>query len=69
VLSFPWPVRLLFASQPETLSAVLKVAIRAIETDLIQRAGLTRRTCARTGVTTLIQRFRSALNLNIHLRE
>lgn len=67
VLTFPWPLRLLFASQPDTLSRVLAVVIRAIETDLIHRAGLTRRSCARTGVVTLIQRFGSALNLNVHL--
>jgi ribosomal protein S27E len=67
VLSFPWPLRLLFASQPEMLSRVLKVVIRAIETVLIHRAGLTRSSRARTGVITLIQRFGSALNLNIHL--
>ena len=67
VLTFPWPLRLLFASQPVTLSRVLAVIIRAIETDLIHRAGLTRRSHARTGVVTLIQRFGSALNLNVHL--
>ena len=33
---------------------------RAIETDLIQRAGLTRTSLARTRVVTLIQRFGSA---------
>ena len=67
VLTFPWPLRLLFASQPDTLSRVLAVVIRAIETDLIHRTGLTRRAHARTGVVTLIQRFGSALNLNVHL--
>ena len=39
----------------------------AIESDLIRRAGLTRASCARTGVVTLVQRFGSALNLNVHL--
>ena len=42
VLSFPWPLRLLFARQPDTLSRCLAVIIRAIETDLIHRARLTR---------------------------
>jgi ribosomal protein S27E len=64
VLSFPWPLRLLFARQPNTLSRCLAVIIRAIETDLIHRAGLTRESGARTGIVTLIQRFGSALNLN-----
>ena len=67
VLSFPWPLRLLFASQLENLSRVLAIVVRAIETDLIHRAGLTRCSHARTGVVTLIQRFGSALNLNVHL--
>jgi len=67
VLTFPWPLRLLFASQPDTLSRVLAIVVRAIETDLIHRAGLTRRSHARTGVVTLVQRFSSALNLNVHL--
>ena len=67
VLSFPWPLRLLFARQPDTLSRCLAVIIRAIETDLIRRAGLTRAGGARSGVVTLVQRFGSALNLNIHL--
>jgi hypothetical protein len=58
---------LLFARQPSTLSRCLAVIIRAIETDLIHRAGLTRAGGAQTGVVTLVQRFGSALNLNIHL--
>jgi hypothetical protein len=67
VLSFPWPLRLLFARRPDTLSRCLAVIIRAIETDLIHRAGLTRASGARSGIVTLVQRFGSALNLNIHL--
>jgi hypothetical protein len=43
------------------------VIIRAIETGLIQRAGLNRASGARTGIVTLVQRFGSALNLNVHL--
>ncbi len=67
VLSFPWPLRLLFASRPDALGRCLAVIVRAIQTDLAHRAGLTASTGARTGVVTLIQRFGSALNLNIHL--
>ena len=67
VLSFPWPLRLLFARQPDTLGRCLAVIIRAIETGLIRRAGLTRAGGARSGVVTLVQRFGSAVNLNIHL--
>lgn len=67
VLSFPWPLRLLFASRPATLSSCLAIVVRAIETHLIRRAGLARSSGARTGAITLIQRFGSALNLNVHL--
>ena len=67
VLSFPWPLRLLFANRPDALGRCLAIITRGIETGLIQRAGLTRASRARTGVVTLIQRFGSALNLNVHL--
>ena len=66
VLSFPWPLRLLFATNPDALSRSLAVIVRAIQTDLTHRAGLTARSCARTGVVTLIQRFGSALILNAY---
>lgn len=51
----------------ERLTRTLGVVTRAIETDLIHRAGFTRKSGARSGIVTLIQRFGSALNLNIHL--
>ena len=47
------------------MSRVLGIVYRAIETHLIQEAGCTRH-AAKTGAVTLIQRFGSALNLNIH---
>jgi len=46
---------------------VLAVVQRGISTFLIRRAGLTFASGARAGAVTLIQRFGSALNLNIHL--
>jgi hypothetical protein len=66
-LSFPWPLRLLIASRPGTLSRCLALIVRAIQTDLTRRAGLTAGSGARTGVVTRVQRFGSALNLNVHL--
>jgi hypothetical protein len=65
VLSVPFQLRFLFASRPEIMSRVLGLVFRAIETHLIQQAGATRAT-AKGGAVTLIQRFGSALNLNIH---
>ena len=66
VLSFPIPLRTLLAAHPQLLSAVLQIVHRVIATFLIKQAGLKRRE-ADTGAVTLIQRFGSAANLNIHL--
>ena len=66
VVSFPIPLRHLFATQPQLLSPVLQVIHRALSTFAIHQAGLTRAQ-AHTGAVTLIQRFGSAANLNIHL--
>ena len=63
VLSFPYPLRFLFATRPAVLSQVLGIVYRAISTFLIRRAGLGVGAGARTGAVTLIQRFGSALNL------
>ncbi len=49
------------------MTRVLAVAVRAIESSLIRRAGLTRKGGASDGVVTLNQRFGSALNTNVHL--
>ncbi|MDF1757325.1 MAG: transposase zinc-binding domain-containing protein, partial [Legionellaceae bacterium] len=65
VLSLPYDLRFLLANNPEVLSDVLKVIHRAISSYLIKKAGLTVKT-GKTGAVTLIQRFGSALNLNIH---
>ena len=65
VLSVPFAIRFLFAAHPQVMSKVLAIVYRAIETHLIHKAGLTR-SKASTGAVTLIQRFGSALNLNIH---
>ncbi len=65
VLSFPFQLRFLFASRPELMGKVLGIVYRAIASHLIKKAGLTQKT-AQTGAVTLIQRFGSALNLNVH---
>jgi hypothetical protein len=58
--------RILFAAQPQLLAPLLQVIHRIITSFLIKQAGL-KRTAANTGAVTLIQRFGSAANLNIHL--
>ena len=54
VLSFPFPLRFLFVSQPAIMGRVLGIVYRAIATHLIHKAGYTRKT-AHTGAVTLIQ--------------
>ena len=66
VLSFPIPLRMLFAAHPDLLSPVLQCIHRIIATFPIKQSGL-QRSQAHTGAVTLIQRFGSAANLNIHL--
>jgi hypothetical protein len=65
VLSLPIPLRLLLARYPSELSKVMQIIHRAISTHIINKAGFTTKQ-AKTGAVTLIQRFGSALNLNIH---
>ena len=52
VLSFPWPLRLLFANRPDALSGCLAIIVRAIQTHLTHRAGLAAGRGARTGIVT-----------------
>ena len=47
------------------VTRVLGIVYRCIATHLIQKAGFSRKT-AQAGAVTLIQRFGSALNLNVH---
>jgi len=65
VLSLPFALRYLLATRPEVITQVLGIVYRAISAHLIRRAGLTRASAV-TGAVTLIQRFGSALNLNVH---
>ena len=55
----------LFASRPVIMGQVLGIVHRCIARHLIKNAGFSCKT-AQTGAVTLIQRFGSALNVNIH---
>jgi len=66
VLSFPIPLRILLAAHPELLTPVLGIVHRVISGFLLSQTGL-KRTAADAGAVTLIQRFGSAANLNVHL--
>ncbi len=63
VISFPFPLRYLFAAQPQAMGKVLGIVYRAMSTRLVHKAGLQLRDAA-TGAVTLIRRLGSALNLN-----
>ncbi|MGB5446583.1 MAG: IS91 family transposase [Psychromonas sp.] len=65
VLSFPFQLRFLLARYPELMGKLLGIIYRALSSYLIKKAEHTKAT-AHTGAVTLIQRFGSALNLNIH---
>jgi len=65
VLSVPVPLRFLFASKPEAIGPVLGIVHRVIAGWLADQAGVDRAS-AECGTVTLIQRFGSALNLNVH---
>jgi hypothetical protein len=66
VLSLPIPLRLLLAAQPKLVTPVLQVVHRVITGYLLGQAGL-QPDEADSGAVTLIQRFGSAANLNVHL--
>jgi hypothetical protein len=66
VLSLPIPLRVLLAAQPELVTPVLQVVQRVVERRLLDHTGLNGYE-GQGGAVTLIQRFGSAANLNIHL--
>ena len=65
VLSLPYALRFLLATDPDSLTLILGTVYRVISDYLLPKGGLTRAT-GYPGAVTLIQRFGSALNVNIH---
>ena len=65
VLSLPFALRFLLARDPDVLTHVLGIVYRTIAGHILEKARLTHATGA-TGAVTLIQRFGSALNANVH---
>ncbi len=65
VLSLPVALRFLLATDPDALRRVLGAVYRTISSYLLKMTGVTR-PAGDTGAVTLIQRFGSALNLNVH---
>jgi ribosomal protein S27E len=65
VLSLPFALRFLLATDSTALTQVLAIVYRTLSGHILKKARLTRASGA-TGAVTLVQRFGSALNLNIH---
>ncbi|RXY50338.1 IS91 family transposase, partial [Klebsiella pneumoniae] len=65
VLSLPFQLRILVDRHPQLMRQVLNIVYRTLSTHLINKAGYTKAS-AQTGSVTLIQRFGSALDLNVH---
>jgi hypothetical protein len=66
VVTVPWPRRWLLARRPDLARGVLAVAIRTLTRFLARRAAVRGHSGDRTGSVTVVQRFGSALNLNLH---
>lgn len=66
VLSFPWALRYLLARRPALCRAVRRVFLRAVFGFYRDRAARVGARDGRTGAVNRIQRFGSALNLNVH---
>ena len=67
VVTFPWRIRFLLSRDPDLLRAVRSIALRALLTSYRRRTGFRGRFAAHGGAVCMVQRFGSALNLNIHL--
>ena len=63
VLTVPWPRRFLLARRPDLAEGVLQVALRCIARFYRRATG---RRAGQSGSVTAIQRFGSALQLNLH---
>jgi hypothetical protein len=66
VLSFPWALRYVLARRPALCGAVRRVFLRAVFSFYRARGASVGAPNGRTGAVNRIQRFGSALNLNVH---
>jgi hypothetical protein len=68
VMSFPIQLRLLLAIRPKIMGQVLHITHESISSFLCKKAGF-KKSQAKTGAVTLIQRFGGSVNLNIHFHQ
>jgi len=66
VLTFPWPIRLPLAYDPELLPRMMRAYLQTLFSWMRRRGRALGIRDGRTGAVTFIQRFGSALNLNPH---
>lgn len=66
VLSFPFPLRYLMASNSKVQSAILAITLRVITGLMRKKAKGREKGRIDPGAVTLIQRFGSSINLNVH---
>ncbi len=66
VLSFPYRIRFLMARNQKFMNAALKIYLKTISSYQKKKAKTNNMGQCHTGAVTFIQRFGSALNLNIH---
>lgn len=67
VVTVPWPRRWLLARRPELAREILRIALCEIRRWTADRGVWVPLEDGRTGSITVVQRFGSALNLNIHV--
>lgn len=66
VFTVPWDRRWLLARRPDLSKRVLNIALKHVRRFLVARAKERGLEAGRTGSVTVVQRFGSALNLNVH---
>jgi len=66
VVTFPWSLRFQLARDQALCRAVRRTFLRAVFGDYRRRAARAGLVDARTGAVNVVQRFASALNLNVH---
>ncbi len=68
VISFPFQIRLCLAVRPKIMARALEITHALISNYYHKKVGL-KKSNAKTGAVTLIQRFGGSLNLNVHFHQ
>ena len=68
VISFPFQIRLCLAVRPKIMARALEITHAVISSYYHKKVGL-KKSHAKTGAVTLIQRFGGSLNVNVHFHQ